>query len=70
MSFMDEAMPTLSDTLVPPIVRGTADLTTFAYQGNAVRGVAGPHREQTSTEARNVRPRHRRLNWRFAARRA
>jgi hypothetical protein len=24
----------LSDTLVPPIVRGTADLTTFAYQGN------------------------------------
>jgi hypothetical protein len=34
MSFIDEAIPTLSDTLVPPIVRGTADLTTFAYQGN------------------------------------
>jgi hypothetical protein len=34
MSFMDEAIPALSDTLMPPIVRGTADLTTFAYQGN------------------------------------
>jgi hypothetical protein len=30
----DEAIPTLSDTLVPPIIRGTGDLTTFAYQGN------------------------------------
>ncbi len=27
-------MPTLSDTLVPPVVCGTADLTTFAYLGN------------------------------------
>lgn len=34
MSFMDEAVPALSDTLLPPVVRGTADLTTFAYQGN------------------------------------
>ncbi len=34
MSFMDEAMPSLSDWLAPPSVRGTADLTTFAYQGN------------------------------------
>jgi hypothetical protein len=34
MSFMDEAVPALSDTLVPPIVRGTADLTTFANRGN------------------------------------
>ena len=34
MSFMDQAIPVLSDTIVPPIVRGTADLTTFAYQGN------------------------------------
>jgi hypothetical protein len=34
MSFMDEAMPSLSDSFAPPSVRGTADLTTFAYQGN------------------------------------
>ena len=34
MSFMDQAIPVLSDTLVPPIVRGTADLADFAYQGN------------------------------------
>jgi hypothetical protein len=34
MSFVDEAMPSLSDTFAPPVVRGTADLTTFAYQGN------------------------------------
>jgi hypothetical protein len=34
MSFMHEAIPALSDTLTPPTVRGTADLTTFAYQGN------------------------------------
>jgi hypothetical protein len=34
MSFMDQAIPVLSDQLVPPIVRGTADLTGFAYQGN------------------------------------
>src|SRR3954454_20677882 len=34
MSFMDEAIPALSDTYVPPVVHGTADLTTFAYQGN------------------------------------
>jgi hypothetical protein len=34
MSFIDAAIPTLSDTLVPPTVRGTADLTAFAYQGN------------------------------------
>jgi hypothetical protein len=35
MSFMDEAIPTLSDAVAPPVVRGTADLTTFAYAGNA-----------------------------------
>jgi hypothetical protein len=34
MSFMDEAIPTLSDTLAPPTVHGTADLTTFAHHGN------------------------------------
>jgi hypothetical protein len=34
MSFMDEAMPSLSETFVPPVVYGTADLTTFAYHGN------------------------------------
>lgn len=34
MSFMDQAIPVLSDTLVPPIVCGTADLTGFAYRGN------------------------------------
>ena len=34
MSFMDEAIPALCDAVPPPIVRGTADLTTFAYQGN------------------------------------
>jgi hypothetical protein len=34
MAFMDQAIPVLSDTLVPPIVCGTADLTDFAYQGN------------------------------------
>jgi hypothetical protein len=34
MSFMDSSLPALSDTLVPPVVRGTADLTDFAYQGN------------------------------------
>src|ERR1700712_6142689 len=33
MSFMDRHLPTLSDALVLPIVRGTADLTGFAYQG-------------------------------------
>jgi hypothetical protein len=33
-SLFDEALPTLCDTLVPPIIRGTGDLTTFAYQGN------------------------------------
>jgi hypothetical protein len=34
MLAFDEAIPTLSDTLVPPTIRGTGDLTTFAYQGN------------------------------------
>jgi hypothetical protein len=34
MSLFDEVLPTLSDTLLPPIIRGTGDLTTFAYQGN------------------------------------
>jgi hypothetical protein len=34
MSFVDARMPALSDVLVPPIVRGTADLTDFAYQGH------------------------------------
>jgi hypothetical protein len=39
MSFMDQAIPVLSDPLVPPIVRGTADLTSFAYQGNGYDAV-------------------------------
>jgi hypothetical protein len=34
MSFMDAVLPALSDAFVPPIVRGTADLTDFAYQGH------------------------------------
>jgi hypothetical protein len=34
MSFVDQAIPVLSDTFQPPAVRGTADLTNFAYQGN------------------------------------
>jgi hypothetical protein len=34
MSFIEQPMPVLSDKLVPPVVRGTADLTDFAYQGN------------------------------------
>jgi hypothetical protein len=34
MSFVDQALPALSDSLVPPIVRGTADLTEHAYQGD------------------------------------
>ena len=34
MLAFDEAIPTLSDTLVPPTIRGAGDLTTFAYQGN------------------------------------
>jgi hypothetical protein len=33
MSFMDQTVPTLSDKLQPPCVLGTADLTSFAYQG-------------------------------------
>ena len=34
MSRMDEPLPVLSDTVFPPVIRGVADLTTFAYQGN------------------------------------
>ncbi|HEX4367585.1 MAG TPA: hypothetical protein VH023_12185 [Rhodopila sp.] len=34
MSFMDAVLPALSDAFVPPTVRGTADLTDFAYQGH------------------------------------
>ncbi|HET6307758.1 MAG TPA: hypothetical protein VFG12_11260 [Rhodopila sp.] len=34
MTFIDSALPAFSDAFVPPIVRGTADLTDFAYQGN------------------------------------
>jgi hypothetical protein len=35
MAFVDSGLPTLRDLFVPPIIRGTADLTTFAYQGHA-----------------------------------
>ncbi|MEA2737160.1 MAG: hypothetical protein QOH05_467 [Acetobacteraceae bacterium] len=34
MSFVDQSTLVLSDALEPPVVRGTADLTTFAYRGN------------------------------------
>ena len=34
MSVMREAIPVLDEALAPPVVRGVADLTTFAYQGN------------------------------------
>ncbi len=46
MSFMDEAIPSLCGALTPPAVRGTADLTTFAYQGapyEALLDRIGPH---------------------------
>ena len=51
MSRVDETLPVLSDTFMPPIVRGVADLTTFAYQGNdydslieRIGGSDGDHR--------------------------
>ena len=34
MSLVNEALPTLNDAVAPPVVRGLADLTTFAYHGN------------------------------------
>ena len=34
MLLVDEALPALDDAVTPPLVRGTADLTTFAYAGN------------------------------------
>jgi hypothetical protein len=34
MPLVDEHLPALSDTVTPPVVRGIADLTTFAYQGH------------------------------------
>ena len=34
MAFIDAPLPVLNDSFVPPIVRGTADLADFAYQGN------------------------------------
>ena len=34
MSCMDQALPVLSETVIPPLVCGVADLTHFAYQGN------------------------------------
>jgi hypothetical protein len=34
MSFMDKAIPALSEACMPPLIRGVADLTSFAYQGN------------------------------------
>ena len=58
MSFMDSTIPALSDTLVPPIVHGTADLTNFAYQGNGydalmerIRGSLTRNRPSTTQEA-------------------
>ena len=46
MPLNDQTLPTLSATLVPPIVRGTADLTSFAYQGNDYEALM--HRIDTS----------------------
>jgi len=34
MPLVDEHLPVLSEDTAPPVVRGIADLTTFAYQGN------------------------------------
>lgn len=34
MSHPSEAIPAMDDALSPPSIRGVADLTTFAYQGN------------------------------------
>jgi hypothetical protein len=34
MPLFDEVLPWLNDTLAPPTIRGTGDLTTFAYHGN------------------------------------
>jgi hypothetical protein len=48
MSFIDEAIPALNDALLPPVVRGTADLTTFAYQGHGYQDLLariGPDRD-------------------------
>lgn len=53
MSFMDQAIPVLSDTLVPPIVCGTADLTSFAYLDN---GYDALMQRINSGVARNAAP--------------
>lgn len=34
MTRLDERLPVLSDALCPPVIRGVADLATFAYHGN------------------------------------
>ena len=33
MSFVDEDLPALTESVCPPLIHGTGDLTTFAYQG-------------------------------------
>jgi hypothetical protein len=51
MSFIEEAIPTLSEALVPPIVRGTADLTAFAYQGNGYEALLARIAPETDAAA-------------------
>jgi hypothetical protein len=41
MCAVDETLPVLSDAIVPPIVRGTADLTTLAYHGHGHDSLIG-----------------------------
>ena len=51
MSFMDQAIPSLSEAFVPPLVRGTADLTSFAYQGNGYDALMQRIRATSQPEA-------------------
>ena len=39
MPFADPNLPTLSDSLVPPVVRGVAEMTTRAYRGEGFAGL-------------------------------
>ena len=49
MSFMDQALPTLSESFAPPLVLGTADLTSFAYQGNGYDALMERIRNSSAT---------------------
>jgi hypothetical protein len=51
MSFMDKAIPVLSEACVPPLIRGVADLTSFAYQGNGHDALMARIRRPTASDA-------------------